>query len=169
MAGTASSRPHLRAAAQAGRSPGEAARPVSRWPDGALFGDFQGVVHLERPRRTHSAAFKAKVALAAVRGDKTLAELAMLNGHDPYVYLKYVLERLPNCATAVAGRCFSLEQTWLAIHSMCGRGLIGSKARQTIDGEDSDSWATEGAQKPIFAKDCRDFLLAVNPDRDRST
>ena len=28
------------------------------------------------PRRTHSAAFKAKVALAAVRGDKTLAELA---------------------------------------------------------------------------------------------
>jgi transposase-like protein len=29
-----------------------------------------------RPRRTHSAAFKAKVALAAVRGDKILAELA---------------------------------------------------------------------------------------------
>ena len=30
----------------------------------------------KRPRRTHSAAFKAKVALAAVRGDRTLAELA---------------------------------------------------------------------------------------------
>lgn len=29
-----------------------------------------------RPRRNHSATFKAKVALAAVRGDKTLAELA---------------------------------------------------------------------------------------------
>jgi transposase-like protein len=29
-----------------------------------------------RPRRNHTAAFKAKVALAAVRGDKTLAELA---------------------------------------------------------------------------------------------
>ena len=29
-----------------------------------------------RSRRTHSAAFKAKVALAAVKGDKTLAELA---------------------------------------------------------------------------------------------
>ena len=30
----------------------------------------------KRSRRTHSPAFKAKVALAAVRGDKTLAELA---------------------------------------------------------------------------------------------
>ena len=29
-----------------------------------------------RPRRNHSPAFKAKVALAALRGDKTLAELA---------------------------------------------------------------------------------------------
>jgi transposase len=29
-----------------------------------------------RPRRNHSAAFKAKVALEAVRGSKTLAELA---------------------------------------------------------------------------------------------
>ena len=29
-----------------------------------------------RPRRNHSATFKAKVALAAVRGDRTLSELA---------------------------------------------------------------------------------------------
>lgn len=31
-----------------------------------------------RPRRNHSPAFKAKVALEAIRGDKTLAELAKL-------------------------------------------------------------------------------------------
>jgi transposase len=30
----------------------------------------------KRPRRNHSAAFKAKVALAAIKGEKTLAELA---------------------------------------------------------------------------------------------
>jgi transposase len=30
----------------------------------------------KRPRRNHTPAFKAKVALAAVRGEKTLAELA---------------------------------------------------------------------------------------------
>jgi transposase-like protein len=31
---------------------------------------------MKRPRRNHSAAFKAKVALAALQGDSTLAELS---------------------------------------------------------------------------------------------
>ncbi len=31
---------------------------------------------MRRPRRNHTTAFKAKVALAALKGDKTLAELA---------------------------------------------------------------------------------------------
>ena len=30
----------------------------------------------KRPRRNHSPAFKAKVAVAAIKGEKTLAELA---------------------------------------------------------------------------------------------
>ena len=33
---------------------------------------------METKRRNHSAAFKAKVALAAVKGDKTIAELSSL-------------------------------------------------------------------------------------------
>ena len=31
---------------------------------------------MRRTRRNHSTSFKAKVALAAIRGDKTLVELA---------------------------------------------------------------------------------------------
>ncbi len=31
---------------------------------------------MKKKRRNHSAAFKAKVALAAIKGDKTIAELA---------------------------------------------------------------------------------------------
>jgi transposase-like protein len=37
---------------------------------------FTGAETMKRPRRNHSAVFKAKVALAAIRGDKTLSELA---------------------------------------------------------------------------------------------
>ena len=37
----------------------------------------------KRPRRNHSPVFKAKVALAAVKGEKTLAELAKLHDVHP--------------------------------------------------------------------------------------
>lgn len=37
----------------------------------------------KRPRRNHSPAFKAKVALAAMKGEKTLAELPQQNVVHP--------------------------------------------------------------------------------------
>ena len=37
----------------------------------------------KRTRRTHAPAFKAKVALAALKGEKTLAELAQLYDVHP--------------------------------------------------------------------------------------
>jgi transposase len=36
-----------------------------------------------RKRKSHTATFKAQVALAAVKGDKTIAELAGLHGVHP--------------------------------------------------------------------------------------
>ena len=40
----------------------------------------------KRTRRTHSACFKAKVALAAIKGEKTLAGLAELfDGHPAQI------------------------------------------------------------------------------------
>ena len=38
----------------------------------------------KRTRRTHSPGFKAKVALAAIKGEKTLAELAKLFDLHPH-------------------------------------------------------------------------------------
>ena len=38
----------------------------------------------KRTRRTHSLAFKAKVALSAIKGEKTLAELAKLFDVHPH-------------------------------------------------------------------------------------
>jgi transposase len=37
-----------------------------------------GAIMNKRARRNHTAAFKAKVALAALKGDRTLADLAQL-------------------------------------------------------------------------------------------
>jgi transposase len=45
-------------------------------PDGGHGGRVTGVEMSKRPRRNYSPAFKAKVALAAVKGEKTLEELA---------------------------------------------------------------------------------------------
>ena len=51
-----------------------------------------------RPRRNHSPAFKAKVALAAVKGEKTLAELVVR------FMLTYPLpKKLPRTTSCVFG------------------------------------------------------------------
>ena len=53
---------------------------------------------MKRPRRNHSAAFKAKVALAAIRGDKTLAELAahfQVHPNQITQWKSQLLERAP--------------------------------------------------------------------------
>jgi transposase len=45
-------------------------------PDSGEDCRASGEIMTKRTRRTHTPAFKAKVALAAVKGDKTLADLA---------------------------------------------------------------------------------------------
>jgi transposase len=50
------------------------------WHD---FGSESGVTMTRRPRRNHTPAFKAKVALAAIKGDRTLAQLAEQFDVDP--------------------------------------------------------------------------------------
>ena len=54
---------------------------------------------MKNKRRNHSAAFKAKVALAAIKGDKTIAELASAYAVHPNQitqWKKQVLESLPD-------------------------------------------------------------------------
>jgi transposase len=49
---------------------------VERLEIGKKIAENRGATMTKRPRRNHSPAFKAKVAIAAIKGEKTLVELA---------------------------------------------------------------------------------------------
>jgi transposase-like protein len=53
---------------------------------------------MRRPRRNHSPAFKARVALDALRGEKTIAELAKLHDVRPHQITGWKNELLERAA-----------------------------------------------------------------------
>jgi transposase-like protein len=56
-----------------------------------------------RPRRNHSVAFKAKVALAAIRGDRTLGELAQEHDLHPNQLADWKNQHLERAAEVFGG------------------------------------------------------------------
>jgi len=56
-----------------------------------------------RPRRNHSAAFKAKVALEAVKGDKTVAQIAQKHDVHPNQVTEWRRQLLERAIEVFAG------------------------------------------------------------------
>ena len=60
---------------------------------------------MPRKRKSHTAALKAQVALAAVKGDKTISELASLHGVHPtliHAWKKQLLDNAEDIFQSVA-------------------------------------------------------------------
>ena len=60
-----------------------------------------------RPRRNHSPAFKAKVALAALKGEQTVAELAARYDVHPNQVTQWKTQLLNGVASVFAGNAES--------------------------------------------------------------
>ena len=58
---------------------------------------------MRRPRRNHSAKFKAQVALEAIRGEKTIAEIAAHHEVHPNQVTAWKSEVLQNLAAVFGG------------------------------------------------------------------
>lgn len=64
----------------------------------------------KRPRRNHSPAFKAKVALAAVGGEKTLAELAQQYDVHPNQITQWRSQLLEGASEVLGSRSATVAE-----------------------------------------------------------
>src|SRR3954452_15796348 len=88
----------------------------------------KGAVIMKRSRRNHSAAFKAKVALQAIRGDKTLSELAQQHQVHPTqipVWKQQLLGNAPELFANGESRAEDSQQRVQELHAK-----IGERARE---------------------------------------
>jgi transposase-like protein len=58
---------------------------------------------MRKPRRNHSAAFKARIALEAIRGEKTVAQIAAHHEVHPNQVSSWKTELLENAAAVFGG------------------------------------------------------------------
>jgi transposase len=68
-----------------------------------------GTKSMRKPRRNHSPAFKARVALEAIRGEKTIAQIAAHHEVHPNQVTTWKAELLENAATIFGGNVLAAD------------------------------------------------------------
>lgn len=95
-----------------------------------------------RIRRNHSAAFKAKVALAAIKGDLTIAELAKRFDVHPNQIAQWKTQLLDNATSAFdGGRQPSEGPDLKALHAKIGQQALEIDFLESALGRDGDASA----------------------------
>lgn len=76
-----------------------------------------------RPRRNHSAAFKAKVALEALKGERTIAEIAQKHDVHPNQATEWRRQLLERAAEVFGGAAAQAEAPvdLKALHAKIGQ------------------------------------------------
>jgi len=64
---------------------------------------------MKKPRRNHSASFKARVALEAIRGEKTVAEIAAHHEVHPNQVTTWKSQLLENAASIFGGNTIAAD------------------------------------------------------------
>jgi len=64
---------------------------------------------MRKPRRNHSAAFQARVALEAIRGEKTVAEIAAHHEVHPNQVTSWRAQLLENAAAIFGGNALAAD------------------------------------------------------------
>jgi len=64
---------------------------------------------MKKPRRNHSAVFKARIALEAIRGEKTVAELSAHHAVHPTQITAWKSQLLENAASIFSGETLAAD------------------------------------------------------------
>ncbi|MGC1379699.1 MAG: IS3 family transposase [Candidatus Baltobacteraceae bacterium] len=110
---------------------------------------------MKKPRRNHSAAFKARVALEAIRGEKTVAEIAAHHEVHPNQVTTWKSQLLENAAAIFGGNAIAADgkEQIRELREKVGeltmeRDFLGRRARE-VPRPERQAMIDRGAEVPV--------------------
>ena len=109
---------------------------------------------MKKPRRNHSPAFKARVALEAIRGEKTVAEIAAHHEVHPNQVTTWKSQLLQNAAAIFGGNATADDgrERIRELHEKIGELTV---ERDFLEALRANEWVTSGHYLIRWPEVCR--------------